>query len=71
MQRKLATWADNDKTKRFDRLIRLISHIDWLVEVAKITLSGKGANTPSVDGISKVHLEQSLDEYLVSIRNEL
>lgn len=71
MQRKLATWADNDKTRRFDRLMRLISHPDWLREAARITLSAKGANTPGVDEISKVHLEQSLDGYLESIRNEL
>lgn len=71
MQRKLATWADNDKTKRFDRLMRLISHINWLREAARITLSAKGANTPGVDGISKVHLEKSLDNHLMSIRNEL
>lgn len=71
MQRKLATWADSDKTKRFDRLMRLISHIDWLREAARITLSAKGANTPGVDGISKVQLEQSLDNYLLTIRSEL
>lgn len=71
MQRKLATWADNDKTKRFDRLLRLICHIDWLNEAARITLSAKGANTPGVDGISKVHLEQGLGAYLKSIRDDL
>jgi len=71
MQRKLATLADNDKSKRFDRLMRLISHTDLLSEAARITLSAKGANAPGVDGINKVHLEQGLDRYLLSIRNEL
>lgn len=51
--------------------MRLISHTDWLSEAARITLSAKGANTPGVDGINKVHLEQGLDRYLLSIRNEL
>ena len=71
MQRKLATWADNDKTKRFDRLMRLISQTDWLREAARITLSAKGANTPGIDGITQMHLQQDLDSYLMVLSNEL
>lgn len=71
MQRKLATWTATDSSRRVDRMLRLISHLDWLAEAAKITLSSKGANTPGVDGITKKHLPADLTNYLGQIRNEL
>ncbi len=71
MQRKLATWTATDKTRRVDRLLRLISHPHWLEEAAKITLSSKGARTPGVDGITKLHWQEKLGEYLQEIRHDL
>ena len=71
MQRKLATWTATDKARKVDRLLRLISHPDWLAQAAKITLSAKGANTPGVDGVTKTHLPQKLDVYLDQIKADL
>jgi RNA-directed DNA polymerase len=68
MQRKLATWTSTDKTRRVNRLLRLISHPAWLQHAAKITLSSSGANTAGIDGITKVHLQDNLDCYLNDIR---
>lgn len=70
MQRKLATWTAT-KDRRVDRLLRLISHPQWLDEAARITLSSKGAKTPGVDGITRNHLQEELDDYLLAIRNDL
>ena len=53
MQHKLATWAQEDQTKRFDRLLRLIARREWLAEAARITLASSGAKTPGIDGIDK------------------
>lgn len=71
MQRKLATWTANDKTRRVDRLLRLITHPDWLREAARITLASKGANTPGVDGVTKQTLSNGLVIYLQELREEL
>jgi RNA-directed DNA polymerase len=38
-----------------------------LQHAAKITLSSSGANTAGIDGITKVHLQDSLDCYLNEI----
>ena len=64
MQHKLATWANEDQTKRFDRLLRLIAKREWLAEAARITLASSGANTPGIDGIDKRRMQRNLDNYL-------
>jgi RNA-directed DNA polymerase len=71
MQRKLTTRTSTDKTRRVNRLLRLISHPAWLQHAAKITLSSSGANTAGIDGITKVHLQDNLDSYLTDIRLRL
>ncbi|MDP5211248.1 group II intron reverse transcriptase/maturase [Microbulbifer sp. 2205BS26-8] len=71
MQRKLATWATADSTRRVDRLLRLIAHPNWLAEAARITLSSKGANTPGIDGETKSTLQAKLSGVLEQIREEL
>lgn len=72
MQRKLATWtAVKDDSYRVDRLLRIISHPEWLSHAADITLSSRGANTPGVDGITKRHLIGELSDYLKQIRKDL
>jgi RNA-directed DNA polymerase len=71
MQRKLATWTATDNSYKVSRLLRLISHPEWLAEAAKITLSSQGANTPGVDGITKRHLQKGLTQYLLKIKDEL
>lgn len=71
MQCKLATWTATDKNRRVDRLLRLISHPQWLEHAAKITLSSRGAHTAGVDGITKAHLQSGLNDYLKTIRTDL
>jgi len=71
MQHKLATWTAHDETRRVNRLLRLITHPDWLAEAARITLSSKGAHTPGVDGITKEHVQNRLNEEIQRIRSEL
>jgi len=71
MQRKLATWTATDNTRRVNRLLRLICHPDWLLEAARVTLSSKGAHSPGVDGITKLHLQENLVVYLNQVRLEL
>lgn len=71
MQRKLATWTATDNSCKVRRLLRLISHPEWLAEAARITLSSQGANTPGVDGITKRHLQKGLTQYLLKIKEEL
>ncbi|OBP13501.1 hypothetical protein A5320_18310 [Rheinheimera sp. SA_1] len=68
MQRKLATWALTDKTRRVDRLLRLISHPIWLQHAANFTLSSSGLNTAGIDGITKTYLQDNLEGYLQDIR---
>ena len=71
MQHKLATWTADDKTRRVNRLLRLISHPDWIYHAAEKTLSSKGARTPGVDGVTKHHLQGKLGDYLRELRLEL
>ncbi|SBH12812.1 Retron-type reverse transcriptase [Klebsiella variicola] len=59
MQRKLATWAATDLSRRIERLLRLITQPEWPAEAARITLSSKGAHTSGVDGVNKAKLQLS------------
>jgi retron-type reverse transcriptase len=52
-------------------LLRLISHPRWLCQAAEVTLSSKGAKTPGIDGITKIHLQTNLNVYLNKIRYDL
>jgi retron-type reverse transcriptase len=71
MQSKLATWSTENKERKFDRLLRLITDRTWLSEAARITLSSSGARTPGVDGINKGMLEENLPYELELIREQL
>jgi len=71
MQHKLATWAERDQTRRFDRLLRLIANREWLAEAARIVLSSRGARTPGIDGMDKQRLQGNLENLLDELRVEL
>ena len=71
MQHKLATWAKEDRTRRFDRLFRLIAGRDWLAEAARVVLASSGAYTPGIDGIDKLRLERHLDKHLDRLQADL
>jgi RNA-directed DNA polymerase len=71
MQHKLATWARDDQTKKFDRLLQLIANRDWLAEAARIVLSSNGAKTAGIDGMSKRSMQRNLDSILETLRHEL
>lgn len=71
MQHKLATWAEGDPNRRFDRLLRLIADRTWLAEAARIVLASRGANTPGIDGMDKRRMDAELGEHLASLRTGL
>ncbi len=71
MQHKLAMWASNDRTRRFDRLLRLIANRVWLAEAARIVLASSGARTAGIDGMDKQHLQNNLDHYLECLQKQL
>ncbi|MBO6544748.1 MAG: group II intron reverse transcriptase/maturase [Alphaproteobacteria bacterium] len=71
MQGKLAGWSSHDKTRRFDRLLRLIASKSWLTEAARITLASRGARTAGVDGITGRAMQAGLDLRLDVLREEL
>jgi RNA-directed DNA polymerase len=71
MQHKLATWADSDPNRQFDRLLRLIANREWLAEAARITLASRGANTPGIDGMDKQQLLPRLDLHLAEVQKDL
>jgi group II intron reverse transcriptase/maturase len=71
MQHKLATWAESDPNRRFDRLLRLIADRTWLAEAARITLASNGAKTPGIDGIDKQRMQSRLEQYLAELRTDL
>lgn len=71
MQSKLATWSTENKERKFDRLLRLITDRSWLSEAARITLASSGARTPGVDGIDKRMMQEKLHEELEIIRHQL
>ena len=71
MQGKLATWANEDGGRRFDRLLRLIANRSWLQEAARMVLSSKGAHTAGIDGVDKRVMQECLEQQLETIRSEL
>lgn len=71
MQHKLAIWARDDQTRKFDRILRLIANRDWLAEAARIVMSSKGAKTAGIDGVSKQAMQKNLDSILETLRCEL
>jgi hypothetical protein len=71
MQHKLATWAESDLNRRFDRLLRLIANREWLAEAARMVLASSGARTPGIDGMDKQRLQVKLDQHLDGLRTSL
>ncbi|GLS35202.1 hypothetical protein GCM10010869_07900 [Mesorhizobium tianshanense] len=71
MQHKLATWAESDPNRRFDRLLRLIADREWLAEAARIVLASSGARTPGIDGMDKRRMQAGLDRHLADLRANL
>ena len=71
MQHKLATWAESDPNRRFDRLLRLIADREWLTEAARIVLASSGGRTPGIDGMDKRRLQAGLDQHLADLRTNL
>ena len=71
MQHKLATWAESDGARRFDRLLRLIADRAWLAEAARIVLASSGADTPGIDGIDKRRMQAGLAKELARLRTDL
>lgn len=71
MQSKLATWSTENKERKFDRLLRLVTNRSWLWEAARITLASSGARTPGIDGVNKRKMEENLPCELETIRHEL
>jgi RNA-directed DNA polymerase len=71
MQHKLATWAESDPNRRFDRLLRLIANREWLAEAARVVLASSGARTPGIDGIDKQRMQADLDHHLTGLRTDL
>ncbi|MEE3624767.1 reverse transcriptase domain-containing protein [Nitrospirillum sp. BR 11752] len=71
MQHKLATWAESDPNRRFDRLLRLVADGEWLAEAARIVLASSGAKTPGIDGMDKRWMQAELGEHLASLRTDL
>ncbi|MER9165714.1 hypothetical protein NKI21_32010, partial [Mesorhizobium sp. M0715] len=70
-QHKLATWAESDLNRRFDRLLRLIADREWLAEAARIVLASSGARTPGIDGMDKQRMQDGLDHHLADLRTNL
>lgn len=71
MQHKLATWAECDQTRQFDRLLRLAANRVWLAEAARIVLTSRGARTPGIDRMDKQHLQDNLENLLDELRVQL
>src|ERR1022692_2478244 len=71
MQDKLARWSTENKERKFDRLLRLITDRTWLAEAARVTLASGGARAAGVDGIDKQRMEIDLPAELSGIRNEV
>ena len=71
MQRKLATWSTADDTRKFERLLRLITHPAWLAETACVTLASSGAKSSGIDSMDKSKLGVVLAQELARLRGEL
>jgi RNA-directed DNA polymerase len=71
MQDKLARWSTENKERKFDRLLRLITDRTWLAEAARVTLASRGARTAGIDGVDKERMEGNLPAELSNIRTEL
>nr|WP_093175367.1 group II intron reverse transcriptase/maturase [Pseudovibrio sp. Tun.PSC04-5.I4] len=71
MQHKLAKWAQDERTRRFDRLLRLIADRTWLTEAARVALASSGAKTPGVDGVDRDRFRQNEEELLATLGRSL
>ena len=71
MQGKLASWSSEDKSRKFDRLLRVITNRSWLLQAAGVVLGASGAKTPGVDGVDRHGMLQDLPCHLERLRKEL
>jgi group II intron reverse transcriptase/maturase len=67
----LAKWSTEDKSRKFDRLLRLIASKEWLLEAATRTLKSPGSKTAGVDDISKTEFAEKINVHVEVIRAEL
>ncbi len=71
MQGKLATWSSEDKSRRFDRLLRVVTNRSWLLKAAGVVLGSSGARTPGIDGVDRHGMLQDLPCHIETLRKEL
>src|SRR5882762_6057549 len=71
MQDKLARWSTENRERKFDRLLRLITDRSWLAEAARVTLASRGARTAGLDGIDKERMEADLPAEMSIIGSQL
>jgi len=71
MQKKLATWADNDPSHRFFDIYHLLYEREWLARAYGAVKSNSGSSTAGVDGIDASTFEKNLWENLEDLAQEL
>lgn len=60
MQAKLHRWAVADPGRRFDDLFNLVHDPATLIVAFARVAGNRGANTPGVDGLTVVEVEEQL-----------
>jgi group II intron reverse transcriptase/maturase len=71
MQSKLARWSTDDKSRQFDRLLRLISTKEWLEAAVKSISKNPGFNTPGIDGVTGKQFVEKMTDNIDTIQAEL
>jgi len=71
MQRKLSSWAEQDKERKFYDLYNLICDMDWLRLAHAYVEQNAGSKTAGCDGIDMSEFNQTLEGNLLNLSNSL
>jgi len=71
MQRKLSSWAEQDKERKFYNLYDLICDMDWLRLAHAYVEQNAGSKTAGCDGIDMSEFNQNLEGNLLNLLTSL
>src|SRR5437879_10773859 len=71
MQRKLSSWAEQDKGRKFYGLYNLICDMDWLRLAHAYVEQNAGSKTAGCDNINMGEFNQNLEDNLLNLLNSL
>ena len=71
MQRRLCQWAADHAEGQYRDLFNLICDYNWLYQAYRNIADNKGASTPGVDGLTRIHWDKEIESNMAQLLDDL